>query len=357
MFPPDRGAPSRGEESSCGPSGVHGTSDDGQIVQFAPDVVRVASGIANTYLVGHATRWVLVDTGPPGLSAVIRRAARKRFGPDARPAAIVLTHGHVDHAGTVDVLARAWNVPVYAHALELQYLAGRSKLSPARSNRRWSNGVPVSAVPARRAADRHDAPVQPLGDRIPALPDWEWIHTPGHTPGHISLFRRADRLVLAGDALATMNTDSWIEQVWRTPELSKPPAALTPDWEAARHSIEAIAALAPMAIGAGHGRPVAGEAVADAVRALAATVTPPAHGRYVAAPASIGPVGVEWVPPPVADPLPLRGCRRRAGRARGRRPRQGGRSRRCRAQAKARTRGKPPQYAMSTRSVPLLSPR
>jgi glyoxylase-like metal-dependent hydrolase (beta-lactamase superfamily II) len=285
--------------------GVHGTSDDGQIVEFAPDVVRVTAGIANTYLVGHATRWVLVDTGPPGLSAVIRRAARKRFGPDARPAAIVLTHGHVDHAGTVDALARAWNVPVYAHALELQYLAGRSNYPPHDPTVGGAMAF-LSRLFPRGGQQSVMAPVQPLGDRIPALPDWEWIHTPGHTPGHVSFFRRADRLVLAGDALATMNTDSWLEQLWRTPELSKPPTALTPDWEAARRSIEAIAALAPMAIGAGHGRPVAGDAVADAVRALAATLTPPAHGRYAAAPASIGPVGVEWVPPPVADPLPFK---------------------------------------------------
>jgi glyoxylase-like metal-dependent hydrolase (beta-lactamase superfamily II) len=284
--------------------GVHGTSEEGQVFDFAPDVVRVAMGIANTYLVGHATRWVLVDTGPPGLSALIRRAARKRFGAGARPAAIILTHGHVDHAGNVDVLAREWNAPVYAHALELQYLAGRSEYPPHDPTVGGAMAL-LSRLFPRGGQRAVTTPVLPLSNTIPALPEWEWVHTPGHTPGHLSLWRPADRLLLAGDAIATMNTDSWVEQARRTPELSKPPAALTPDWEAARQSVEALAALAPMAIGAGHGKPVAGRMVADAVGALAMTFAPPAHGRYVSAPASIGPVGVEWVPPPVPDPLPL----------------------------------------------------
>jgi glyoxylase-like metal-dependent hydrolase (beta-lactamase superfamily II) len=284
--------------------GVHGSSEQGQIVDFAPDVVRVTAGIANTYFVGHATRWLLVDTGPPGASAVIRRAARKRFGRGAKPVAILLTHGHVDHAGSVDVLAREWGVPVYAHALELQYLAGRSGYPPHDP----TVGGPMALLSRlfpRGGQHPVTVPVLPLSNVIPSLPDWEWIHTPGHTPGHVSFFRRSDRLLLAGDALATMNTDSWLEQARRRPQLSKPPSALTPDWQAARQSVATIAALLPMAIGAGHGKPVAGAMVAAAVQTLAETFAPPAHGRYVAAPASIGPVGVEWVPPPVADPLPL----------------------------------------------------
>ena len=44
---------------------------------------------------------------------------------------------------------------------------------------------------------------------LPGEPGWEWLATPGHSPGHISLFRPSDRVLIAGDAFATMNMDSW----------------------------------------------------------------------------------------------------------------------------------------------------
>jgi glyoxylase-like metal-dependent hydrolase (beta-lactamase superfamily II) len=62
----------------------------------------------------------------PGTAALIPRAAATRFGPAARPAAIILTHGHFDHAGALDELAERWDAPIYAHELEEPYLTGRA---------------------------------------------------------------------------------------------------------------------------------------------------------------------------------------------------------------------------------------
>jgi glyoxylase-like metal-dependent hydrolase (beta-lactamase superfamily II) len=283
--------------------GVQGSHEEGQQLEYATDVERVATTIVNTYMVGTAERWFLVDTGVPGAAPLIRMAAAARFGPDSKPAAIVLTHAHFDHAGNADALALEWDVPVLAHPLEMPYLTGHSDYPPIDSTMGGAIATLARAFP-RSGRKLRAQLFQLSGESIPGAPEWRWIHTPGHTPGHVSLFRESDRTLLAGDALATMNMDSWAEQVRRTPEPCNPPAPLTTDWEAARRSVETLALLRPRAVGAGHGLPIAGDAVADALHVFARTFTPPAQGRYVIAPAQAGPDGVEWVPPPVYDPFP-----------------------------------------------------
>ena len=57
---------------------------------------------------------------------MILRAAAERFGADARPAAIIMTHGHCDHVGALEDLAQEWDAPVYVHPRELPYLSGRA---------------------------------------------------------------------------------------------------------------------------------------------------------------------------------------------------------------------------------------
>src|SRR6478672_9514269 len=98
--------------------------------EVAPGVTLIPTLIANAYFVGESTRWVVVDTCAPGNERRIRRAAERRFGRGARPEAILLTHGHFDHAGSAGPLADAWNVPIYAHSLELPYLTGKAKYPP-----------------------------------------------------------------------------------------------------------------------------------------------------------------------------------------------------------------------------------
>ena len=283
--------------------GVRGSTEEGAVFEYAPDVARVATGIVNAYLVGTAERWVLVDTGIAGFASIVRRAADARFGRGARPEAIVLTHGHFDHAGNADALALEWNVPVLAHHFELPYLTGQSDYPPRDPTVGGAIACLSRTFPS--AGRALSAKLYALsGQSIPGMHEWQWIHTPGHTAGHVSLFRRRDATLIAGDAVTTMNMDSWIEQVRRTPELCHPPAPLTTDWDAARRSVENLASLDPYAVAAGHGLPIAGDGVAEAMDRLCRRFAPPPRGRYAIAPAVAGPFGVEWIPPAVPDPLP-----------------------------------------------------
>ena len=86
---------------------------------------------------------------------------------------------------------------------------------------------------------------------VPGLPDWEIIDTPGHTPGHVSFFRRSDAVLLAGDAVTTMNLDGFIDTVTRRREVCRPPVPATLNWEDARRSVKLLANLRPSLIRSG----------------------------------------------------------------------------------------------------------
>jgi glyoxylase-like metal-dependent hydrolase (beta-lactamase superfamily II) len=273
---------------------------------FAPDVERVPVAFANVYMVGAPGQpWVLVDAGLPGFAPWIGREAARRHGGRA-PEAIVLTHGHRDHAGSAAALARRWEVSVYAHPLELPFLTGRSDYPPHDPTVGRAMGLLSRAIPHRGIDLGTRVRPLPADGSVPGLPGWRWIHTPGHTSGHVSLVRDADGVLLAGDALATLDQGSVVAMVTQARELSVPPAPLTTDWEASRESVRRLAALRPFTIAAGHGRPVRGPAVAADLERFAAAFAPPTAGRYVGRPARADARGVVYVPPPVHDPLPLR---------------------------------------------------
>ena len=272
----------------------------------APGVARLGIGFVNVYFLGERGKpWVLVDTGLPHTAALTRAAAAERFG--TRPEAVVLTHGHVDHAGSALDLAGGWDVPIYAHPMERPFLTGRSDYPP--QDPTMGGAIAFLARFFPHAGYDFGDRVRPLPDdgTLPGAPAWRWLHTPGHAPGHVSLFREADRTLVAGDALATMDLDSWTAQVTKPRDLSRPPAPFTPDWEAARESVQRLAQLEPTCIAAGHGLPVQGPDVPARLRRFAVTSWRPSPStRYVPEPAHFSERGLEAVPPPAPDPLPRR---------------------------------------------------
>src|SRR4051812_34683669 len=92
----------------------------GETNEILPDLSYRRLAMVNVVLFGTpgGGPWVLIDAGLPGTAAMIRRAATDRFGDNAKPAAIILTHGHFDHVGALIALAEDWDAPIYAHSLE-----------------------------------------------------------------------------------------------------------------------------------------------------------------------------------------------------------------------------------------------
>ena len=276
----------------------------------ATDVSYLLDTFVNVCFVGAPgaadREWALVDAGLPGSADKIKRAAARLFGAESRPAAILLTHGHVDHVGAIHTLTRDWDAPVYAHELELPYLTGRSAYPPADP---FVGGGAMSVLsvllprgPIDLGARVHALPAD---GSVPGMRGWRWIPTPGHSPGHVSFVRDSDRTLIAGDAFVTTKNESLIASLTQRPEMHGPPMYLTPDWDAARMSVRHLADYSPSAAITGHGAPMRGERLQTELRQLASQFDSrarPAHGRYRDRPAIMNASGVVDVPPPDVSP-------------------------------------------------------
>lgn len=101
--------------------------ESGSGIEVVPDLYCLTVQIVNLVLIGarQEKEFVLVDAGMPYTANKIIKAAEERFGVDSKPKAIILTHGHFDHVGSIIELIKHWKVPIYAHPLELPFLTGK----------------------------------------------------------------------------------------------------------------------------------------------------------------------------------------------------------------------------------------
>jgi glyoxylase-like metal-dependent hydrolase (beta-lactamase superfamily II) len=249
------------------------------------DVIRIRYLFVNVYMVQTASGWVLIDAALHGSADEIITAAEARFGEGVAPDAIILTHGHFDHVGAFPEIFDRWDVPIYAHPTELPFLTGQQDYpEPDPTVGKGAMALLSFAYPNK--ANDFGKRVQSLPDdgSVPFMPGWRWIHTPGHTAGHVSLFRDADALLIAGDAFVTTQQESLYEVMQQKKGVHGPPAYFTPDWSAARESVERLAALHPAIAATGHGTPMSGDELQSGLDELVAhfdEVAVPDRGKYV----------------------------------------------------------------------------
>ncbi len=253
--------------------------------QVGEDIYCHTIQVVNICLVGSPEHFILIDAGMPESSDEILSIVKERFGEGSRPKAIVLTHGHFDHVGGIIELINEWNVPVYAHELELPYLTGE-KSYPA------PDPTVEGGMVAKMSPMFPNEPIN-LSDHVQALPSdgnvpemmgWRWIHTPGHSPGHVSFFREEDRSLIVGDAFVTVRQDHLYKVLTQEKELNGPPRYLTTDWEAAWKSVRTLQQLDPSVAVTGHGVPMAGKELKEGLERLSSefnSLAIPDYGKYV----------------------------------------------------------------------------
>lgn len=259
----------------------------GEGLAYRPDIYCLPIQIVNICFIGDPNdrqgKWVLVDAGMPRSAKKIIKAAEERFANP--PHAIFLTHGHFDHVGAIIELIEHWGVPVYAHKLELPYLTGKSDYPPADPSVHGGLMAELSSLFPHDGINLDDR-VKALPEHgiVPGMPDWQYIHTPGHTPGHVSLYREADGTLVAGDAFVTVKQESLYKVLTQEQEISGPPKYFTTDWVQAEKSVKRLAALDPYLAVTGHGEPMFGELLKDNLQLLTTKfqeIAVPEHGRYV----------------------------------------------------------------------------
>lgn len=260
--------------------------NSGKDREAAPYVHYYTNQIVNLVMIGKpGGGWVLVDAGMPKSGREIIDAAEERFGIREAPQAIILTHGHFDHVGSIVDLVLEWNVPVYAHPLEHPFLTGAQAYPEPDTSVEGGMLAKISALYPHEPIDIREAlqPLPPDGS-VPYLPDWQWIHVPGHSPGQVALFREADGVLLSADAIVTVRQDAMYKVLMQTKEVCGPPVYLTTDWDAAFDSVKRLAALQPRTLVPGHGTAIHGDDLTNGLARLVREwddVAVPDHGRWV----------------------------------------------------------------------------
>ena len=142
---------------------------------------------------------MLVDTGARGSFPLVARSLASLGLSVGRVRSIVLTHSHPDHAGALASTLAHTGATVAVHQDDSGVLETHEDAGPL-----------FARLPARlaRALSRrmYDGPVTPSTRFVDdVVLDWPQqvrvIHTPGHTPGSVSLYMPAIKLVMVGDAL------------------------------------------------------------------------------------------------------------------------------------------------------------
>ncbi len=143
---------------------------------------------------------VLLDTGLAGEPIVLRRLLRRLGLQAGSIKAILLTHGHLDHAGNLAWAQRWTGAPVYGHRAEQAHIDG---VYPYTGVARWCGRLERAGYdilnyrPGR--IDRFIAD----GDTLPFWGGLRVVHLPGHTEGHCGFYSERHRLLFSGDLFAS----------------------------------------------------------------------------------------------------------------------------------------------------------
>lgn len=138
----------------------------------------------NCYIVSEGNRALIFDPGGDA-NHLIKYLKDNNLTPEA----ILLTHAHFDHIGALDEIRKEFNIEVYLHENEFDWLAN------PKLNRSTSMGEPFLVK-----TDDPEKVIKPGNMEVGPF-KFEVFHTPGHSPGSVSFIFHEHNFIVSGDVL------------------------------------------------------------------------------------------------------------------------------------------------------------
>jgi glyoxylase-like metal-dependent hydrolase (beta-lactamase superfamily II) len=217
--------------------------------EVLPGVYQIGMGYVNAFLIAGDDGLALVDSGLAGKKDTILSAVAGAGRQPADLKHILITHHHVDHMGSLAAVKEATGAKCYVHPADVPIVRGEQPQPHANPRGLLAKlTAPVlvlmerDAPPAEVDVEVSDGEELPIGGGIRA------VHTPGHTPGHVSFLLPSKKTLFVGDAAGNFL------------RLGMPIDMFTIDPDQAKESIRKLAALEFEVACFGHGRVLKGEA-------------------------------------------------------------------------------------------------
>lgn len=105
-----------------------------------------------------------------------------------QPLAVLLTHAHFDHIGALSAVKKEWDIPIYQHELEKDWLT-----NPFLNGSQLFGFHTVAVSADNLIKDEKQLTIGPFSFQL--------FHTPGHSPGSLSFFIKEEKMVISGDTL------------------------------------------------------------------------------------------------------------------------------------------------------------
>src|ERR687885_104667 len=194
------------------------------------------SSVIYPALLWNSDEATLVDTGIPGQLDALRGEIENAGVDFESISRIILTHQDIDHIGGLPEILRARGeerIEVLAHEEDKPYIEGDKPLIKMNRKRiaQMMDSLPelhrqqLQRILSRPPSGKVDRTLND-GEKLPLHGGIEVIHTPGHTPGHLSLFVKKARLLIAGDELRVEEGELVGPSEWATLDMQSANASL-----------------------------------------------------------------------------------------------------------------------------------
>lgn len=175
-------------------------------MEIIPNVHLIPNIVANPYLLIDPDGLTLIDAGLPGSHRkILRYMAGLGYAPKGLRR-VIITHADFDHVGGLAALEAATGARIFASAVEAQAMAEGHASRPLKPRRRLTKLLFDALAGLFKPAPVHADEYLSDGVTLPVLGGLRVVGTPGHTPGHISLFAPSLAILFCGDSIVSEET-------------------------------------------------------------------------------------------------------------------------------------------------------